>query len=330
MKHLSSQELLSRTKSLLEDERRATVAFILHLEEISRRMVYAEWGFSSMWGFCTRELGMSEGASQRRLQAMKLLRDIPEAKSAIETGTLSLSNAAKIQSFRQSQKKQGGAVSDPKVLVEQVASMSQRECEAKLFAISPEATPKERDRVVSASSEHELRIVVSKDLYEKLQRIKGLLAHALPDASYAQLLDYMTTETLTRLEKKKGILPTSEVNESQRVAKEFTAAAAVAQQRPLPSGRRVSLPIVLKRAVFSRAQGRCEYIANDQRRCTSRFRLEIDHILPLSLNGANEMDNLRVTCRTHNVQQAKVKLGNLWALRPASKDCGRPSSPTKS
>ena len=99
MKHLSSQELLSRTRSLLEDERRATFAFILHLEEISRRMLYAEWGFSSMWEFCTRELGMSEGATQRRLQAMKLLRDVPEAKSAIESGTLSLSKRLRFNPF---------------------------------------------------------------------------------------------------------------------------------------------------------------------------------------------------------------------------------------
>ena len=188
MKHLSSQELLARTKSLLEDERRATVAFILHLEEISRRMLYAEWGYSSMWEFCTRELGMSEGATQRRLQAMKLLRDVPEAKLAIETGTLSLSNAAKIQSFRQGQQKLGTPVADPKALVDQVASMSQRQCEAKLFEASPIVQLRERDRVVSASSDHELRIVVSKDLYEKLQRMKGLLAHSLPDASYVVFL----------------------------------------------------------------------------------------------------------------------------------------------
>ena len=252
---------------------------------------------------------MSEGATQRRLQAMKLLRDVPEAKLAIETGTLSLSNAAKIQSFRQGQQKLGTPVADPKALVDQVASMSQRQCEAKLFEASPIVQLRERDRVVSASSDHELRIVVSAELHEKLQRVKGLLAHALPDASYAQLLDYMTQETLTRLEKKKGILPKSEEDQTQQVAKAIAAAAAVTERRPLPSGKRVSLPVALKRAVFGRAQGRCEYIAKDQRRCTSRFRLEIDHILPLALNGTNEIDNLRVACRVHNVQQQKVKLG---------------------
>ena len=101
--------------------------------------------------------------------------------------------------------------------------------------------------------------------------MKGLLAHALPDANYAQLLDYMATETLTRLEKKKGILPKSEEDQAQQIAKAIAAAEAVTGRRPMPSGKRVSLPVALKRAVFARAHGCCEYIAKDQRRCTSQF-----------------------------------------------------------
>jgi hypothetical protein len=38
---------------------------------------------------------------------MRLARDVPEAKVALESGRLSLSNAAKVQSFRQAERKQG-------------------------------------------------------------------------------------------------------------------------------------------------------------------------------------------------------------------------------
>lgn len=100
MKHLSSCQLLAHTKALVDDERRATVALIEHLAEISRRRLFAERGFSSMWEFCTQELGLSEGADQRRLQAMRLLEETPEAAQLIRSGKLSLSNAAKMQSFR--------------------------------------------------------------------------------------------------------------------------------------------------------------------------------------------------------------------------------------
>ncbi|MGK5084589.1 hypothetical protein WDW37_14940 [Bdellovibrionota bacterium FG-1] len=162
LKNISSDELLSRTKNIVAEERR----------------LYATQGFGSMWEFCTRFLGLSEGSAQRRLAAMRLAYDAPEAKAALESGALSLSNAAKIHSFRQNQKKQGKSPMPAQELIRQVESMSQRECEAKLHEISPEALPRERERIVSAEKEHELKIVISDEVYQNLQLIKGLLAHA--------------------------------------------------------------------------------------------------------------------------------------------------------
>jgi hypothetical protein len=204
LKQLSSPELLTRTKGLIAEERRITLLLIEHLEEIQARMLYAELGYGSLWEFATRELGLSEGAAQRRIQAMRLVRDVPEAKEALKLGELSLSNAAKVQSFRQAEKKLGRKADAP-TLVAQVSGLSQRECERALFEISPEALPRERERVVSAEAERELKIVVSAELYDKLQRIRGLWAHAMPEASYAELLERMADETLRRLEKSRGM-----------------------------------------------------------------------------------------------------------------------------
>jgi hypothetical protein len=298
MKHLSSDELLSRTKSLVAEERRAQVALIEHLEEIQRRRLYAELGFSSLWDFATRYLGLSEGAAQRRIQAMRLVREVPEAKAAIETGALSLSNAAKVQSFRQNERKLGRQ-SDAQALMEQVQGLTQRECERKLFEISPEALPRERERIVSAEAERELKIVISAELYEKLQRIRGLVAHSKPDANYATLLEYLADAELERLEEKRGIREKSEATPP-------TAAAAVNSGLsipPLPAGKRVRLPLALRRTVWNRAQGRCEVISQGKR-CASRHRLEIDHIVPIAQGGGHGFENLRLACWHHNQQLA--------------------------
>jgi hypothetical protein len=85
-----------------------------------------------------------------------------------------------------------------------VESLTQRECEQKLFELSPQAIPQEKVRLVSAGADRELKFVVSAELYEKLQRIKGLIAHAKPEASYAELLQYLADEPLARSE-----MPTS-------------------------------------------------------------------------------------------------------------------------
>jgi 5-methylcytosine-specific restriction endonuclease McrA len=359
MKHLSSVELLARTKSLVAEERRATVALIEHLEEISRRMLYAEMGYASLWEFATIELGLSEGAAQRRIQAMRLVRDVPSAKALLETGKLSLSNAAKVQSFRQAEKKQG-RTRDAQLLVAQVETLSQRDCEKKLYEISPQSMPRERDRIVAATSERELTIVVSPELHDQLQRIKGLLAHTLPNATYADLLQYMATETLTRLEKKKGIAPKE--TENNKLTQATIAAAAdvgcvtgthagdkgclnstgvlvpseatkaearlsaqgwpgttgevrkhespakVVAKAALPVGQRVYLSATIRREVFGRSGGQCEYTSQGHR-CTSRYSLEMDHVQPLALHGSNDIKNLRILCCVHNTQQAREKLG---------------------
>jgi hypothetical protein len=290
MKHLSSQELLSRTKTLVSDERRATLALIEHLEEIQARGLYASMGYASMWEFATQELGLSEGSAQRRIQAMRLVRDVPEAKASLADGSLSLSNAAKLQGFRQQEKKRGRKP-DPRKLVEEVKSCSQRECELALLALSPEPpAPKEGNRIVSAREDRELKITVSPEVYEKIQKLKGLLAHARPDASLAELLEYMTDECLTRLEKKKGVRDDAQA-----------AAAAVTDKKALPVGRRVYLPAALRRAVWARAKNQCEVTAG-ARRCSSQYRLEVDHAIPLAQGGSNELSNLRLACWQHNHQ----------------------------
>jgi hypothetical protein len=314
MKNLTSEALLSRTRSLVAEERRTTLSLIEHLEEINRRMLYAELGYGSLWDFATRELGLSEGAAQRRIQAMRLVRDVPEAKTALESGKLSLSNAAKVQSFRQAEKKLGRKL-EPSLLIAQVAGLSQRECERKLFEISPEAIPRERERVVSAEGERELRIVVGPELYEKLARLKGLLAHAMPDATYEELLDRLASEALGRLEKQRGILiSVAQVTKGQTddATPSPTAAAAVSPAPPLPAGKRVRLPAVLRRAVWTQGSGQCQ-ISHQGRRCTSRYRLEVDHIQPLALGGSNDVSNLRLACWHHNQQQARAKLGAQYA-----------------
>ena len=299
MKHLTSSELLIRLKDLVADERRATIALIECLEEAQKRRLYAEYGYGSLWEFATKELGLSEGAAQRRIAAMRLTVDVPAAKCALESGELSLSNAAKVQVFRQAARKLGQEP-DALELVKSVQGLSQRDCEKKLYEIQPEALPREKERIVSEQGERELKITIGPELHEKLQRLRGMLAHAIPEASYAELLEFMTDEVLLRLEKKKGIGLEAEMANA--------AAAEVEKENPLPEGVRVHIPEAVKRAVGARSGGQCEVTANG-RRCTSRYRVELDHSIPLALGGSNELSNLRHACRNHNSWLARRKLG---------------------
>ncbi|MDE0026241.1 MAG: HNH endonuclease signature motif containing protein, partial [Spirochaetaceae bacterium] len=69
----------------------------------------------------------------------------------------------------------------------------------------------------------------------------------------------------------------------------------------VPGSRSRYIPAAVLREVWRRDQGRCSYVdRHSGRRCGSRYRLEIDHIVPFALGGGTEPPNLRVRCGAHH------------------------------
>ena len=105
IKLLNNQELLSRTKILVQKERDIHIQVLHHLAEINSRKLYLEQGFSSLFDYAVRELGYSEGAAYRRIKAMKLCQDLPGTEDQLQSGMLSLSTASQLQVFFEKQAK---------------------------------------------------------------------------------------------------------------------------------------------------------------------------------------------------------------------------------
>lgn len=62
----------------------------------------------------------------------------------------------------------------------------------------------------------------------------------------------------------------------------------------------------IKKEIFAKANFQCEYHNRATGvRCHSRSFLEIDHCQPVSIGGTNEITNLRVLCKTHNLMAAR-------------------------
>jgi 5-methylcytosine-specific restriction endonuclease McrA len=65
----------------------------------------------------------------------------------------------------------------------------------------------------------------------------------------------------------------------------------------------------LKRQIWKRDHGRCQFKSPDGKLCGSQFALQIDHILPVAWNGQTVLNNLQLLCRTHNQFKALMQLG---------------------
>lgn len=109
LKTISDHELLSETRSLAAEERRISVEILYRLREIELRQLYVRERCESLHEFVVKKLSYSDGAAHRRIQAMRLLKDLPEAEQSLRSGTLTLTNASQLQDFFRAEKKLGKA-----------------------------------------------------------------------------------------------------------------------------------------------------------------------------------------------------------------------------
>jgi 5-methylcytosine-specific restriction endonuclease McrA len=154
-----------------------------------------------------------------------------------------------------------------------------------------EAPPEPRDEVEPLDAQlARLHVTVSRRLLEKLEAAKDALAHACPSATAADIFERGLDLVLAQHAKRKGLV--------EKPRKE-----------PRPSSTD-AVPAHVKRAVWLRAAGRCEWILPSGERCDSTRKLEYDHILALALGGKSTIENVRLACRPHNLLAARQVFGN--------------------
>src|SRR5258708_2503855 len=90
LKNISDDSLLDSLKNLKSNENKTIAEIVLHLYEIDSRGIYRDIGFSSLFSYCHEALGYSEGATFRRIQAARCLKNNPEVYDLIKNGKLSL------------------------------------------------------------------------------------------------------------------------------------------------------------------------------------------------------------------------------------------------
>ncbi len=91
LEHLPDETILSGVAKLLGSERRALAQLIAHLVEVDSRRLYAKAACPSLFEFCLRRLGLSEGEAFRRMTAARLVRRFPSILGKIERGEIHLS-----------------------------------------------------------------------------------------------------------------------------------------------------------------------------------------------------------------------------------------------
>ncbi|HAG90916.1 MAG TPA: hypothetical protein DCL41_03550 [Bdellovibrionales bacterium] len=322
LKHLNDNDLLIQTKQLIQSERNTLVKILHHLREVERRKLFSDLGCKSLFEYAVKELKYSEGQAGRRIQAMRLLRELPEIEQKIENGRLSLSNISQAQSYFREIKKQASRkessmtinegrrnikiLPDKLQILESLENKSAREGQKVLLSLSPEVPlPKERERQIT-KTHVEYRILVSEELKRKMEEVRSLLGAKSIPMNLADLIECMCGLSVETLKVKKfgkrngqsDQTPTSELQVQTR--DDVAGSKGSGKSRIQKSSRYISQKV--KFQVWRRDDGRCQ-------KCGSQHNLNMDHVRPFAKGGCSTKENLRLLCFHCNQREAMKEFG---------------------
>ena len=231
---LADDALLAQTRQLARIEQQLNVTVIDHLREIEARRLYLRRGFSSLFDYAVRELGYTDSAASRRINAMRLCKEFEEVREGLQDGSITLTTAAQLQNAFDRQKRNrrrrergpvvgsgpaaprqdsllaprdGTAEPEPepaldvsarKALVKQAAGKSTRQVQDLLAGVDPElALPADKVRPLG-NGRYEMKVVIDAECHRALEQIRGLISHVDPHMTLGQLVGRLAREGLDR------------------------------------------------------------------------------------------------------------------------------------
>jgi hypothetical protein len=324
------RDLASRLAALLAVEHQASGEFLVALAEFDRQRAWAALGHASLFWFLHRDLKLSKGAAHLRKVAAELLQEHPSILEPIADGRLCLSTVGELARVITA----GNAAA----VVPQFFHLSRREAAEVAAALRPVARPATRDlvttvadgapreepvpgnrdtdvavhpgernardesprpaepvppspRVIPLTEDlRRLHITVSRRFLALLDTARDALSHSHPGASTETILLAGLESLLKRHEKRRGIGAVAQVN----------------PRRALPD--RITTDV--KRRVWARDDGRCQWPVEGGGVCGSTRRLEFDHRVPKGMGGPSDEANVRLLCRFHNQRAARLVYGD--------------------
>tara|TARA_Y100000590_G_scaffold283855_2_gene319393 strand:+ start:79392 stop:80237 length:846 start_codon:yes stop_codon:yes gene_type:complete len=273
--NISDKDLLTKVSFLVKIERRAHFHLLEHLQEVQRRRLYADLGYSSMFKYLTRELKYSEGAAVRRVNTLRLSNKVPAVKKLIQSGELSLEVASKAQNFSQN--------------------------------LSPTKTKQILQKLKFKSNDEAKRILND---FTQGDTAAMPLRDIKKPISNSQTRVHLTLEnkTLNLLEKFKAI---KKFNSDEALLfllnlgfEEIDSKIQITKNSKGTQGR--SIPSNVKKEILKRSNYICEF-----KGCDEIKNLEFEHIIPFAKGGLHTLENIKLYCRTHNQRSAIKAFGQL-------------------
>ena len=128
------------------------------------------------------------------------------------------------------------------------------------------------------------------ELYDKLERARELLSHAVPRGDLGELFERALDALL------------------EKEARKRFGTGQPRKARKLKAGSR-HVPAAIERVVWLRDGAQCTFVDVKGRRCGERRFLTLEHRHPFAMGGPSDADNLCLLCSAHNLASARKVFG---------------------
>jgi hypothetical protein len=327
----TARAVSSRLADLLSHEQVAMADFLVALSDFDRRRLWEPLGYTSLWHYLHRDLGLSKGTAHYRQVAAGLVARFPEVEAALRDGRLCITSVVELarvltpenraevlpRFFHRSKQEAKAVAAElcPREVVprrEVVTALTVQPVERSLPLAAapaevqatptptPTPTPTARPAVEPLTADlRRLHVTVSRRFLEKLDAARDALSHSKPGADAEAILEAGLDLILTQQAKRRALV------EKPRKVK--------APPPPSPDTRLV--PAEVRRTVWTRDGGRCQWRLESGDICGSTHRPELDHVHPRARGGPSTIGNLRVLCDAHNRLAARLAFGERWMGR---------------
>ena len=313
--HLTDQVLLDQFGDLVQQDHHRTASLLRYIDAIDRRQLWAKYGHPSMFEFLVTRHHMSESTAGKRIGAARTARRFPVLFEMVARGEIHLSGIhrlkahltpenhervlarAKHKTIREIEKLVAELAPRPDVPTTLRALPAPRETAAAppltpKPPTPPKAAPRVPDAQPLAPGRYKLQMTIDETTRQKLKQAQDLLAHQIPNRDAAAILDRALDALLAKLHKSKAGI-TDKPRARRRIA-----------------NRRVrTIPMVLRREVWTRDQGRCTFVGVDGHRCNETRGVEFAHVKPWAKGFGHSADNLCLRCIAHNALEADRDYG---------------------
>jgi 5-methylcytosine-specific restriction endonuclease McrA len=305
----SARESSRNLSNLLRHEQGAMADFLVALADFDRRGLWRDLGHSCLFYFLQRGLRLSDGAAHFRKVAARLIQRFPEVVVPLREGRLCLTSivelarvmtlenrAETLPQFFHVSKRQAKAVAAAilpaaviprREVVTQAAKVVRPE--VRPTELRPDETPPMRVEPLTAN-ESRIHLTVSSQFLEKLERARRGQGHVQRGATKEQVIEAALDLLLEKQAKRRA-----EVKRPQK------------KPRPAKPGH---VTAAVKRAVWTRDEGKCQWKLDSGGVCGSEVRLEVDHVIPRGKGGPSTVENCRVLCDVHNREAARHSYGD--------------------